>query len=187
MRDPIARIAVVLLTVGLLGLKSSSAASSSKTHASTKAPAKAVDLNTASEKELETLPGIGTSYARKIYAGRPYKSVSDLSRVGVPSGTIQTITPFVTVSVAAPAAPVATSPVTAAPDAAAPGANNSPTRMPPVKGMVWVNTASKTYHLEGDPWYGRTKDGQFMTESDAIAAGYHAAKKGGAPQHAASK
>jgi len=41
--------------------------------------------------------------------------------------------------------------------------------------MVWVNTETKVYH-KGGRWYGKTKQGQFMTESAAQAAGYKAAK-----------
>ena len=48
----------------------------------------------------------------------------------------------------------------------------------PAKGMVWVNTSSKIYHYEGDRWYGKTKEGKFMTEADAIKAGYRASKEG---------
>jgi hypothetical protein len=42
-------------------------------------------------------------------------------------------------------------------------------------GMVWVNTATKVYHKEGQ-YYGKTKHGKFMTEADAQKAGYRAAK-----------
>lgn len=40
-----------------------------------------VNLNTASEKELESLPGVASSRADQIIANRPYSSVDDLSRV----------------------------------------------------------------------------------------------------------
>jgi competence protein ComEA len=41
-----------------------------------------VNINTASEKELESLPSIGGSRAEQIIAHRPYKSVDELSQVG---------------------------------------------------------------------------------------------------------
>ena len=43
-------------------------------------------------------------------------------------------------------------------------------------GQVWVNTETHVYHKEGSKWYGRTKHGQYMTEADAMKAGFHAAK-----------
>jgi hypothetical protein len=42
-------------------------------------------------------------------------------------------------------------------------------------GKVWVNTDTGVYH-KGGQWYGATKQGKFMTEEDAIKAGYHRAK-----------
>jgi hypothetical protein len=37
--------------------------------------------------------------------------------------------------------------------------------------MVWVNTDTGVYH-KGGRWYGKTKSGKFMSEADAIKAGY---------------
>ena len=43
-------------------------------------------------------------------------------------------------------------------------------------GKVWVNLDTGIYH-EGGRWYGKTKDGKFMTEDEAKKAGYKAAKR----------
>ena len=43
-------------------------------------------------------------------------------------------------------------------------------------GKVWVNLDSGIYH-KGGRWYGKTKNGKFMTESEAKAAGYKESQK----------
>lgn len=49
-----------------------------KNKAAPAAPAKLVDINSASRKELKTLPGIGDAEAEKIIANRPYLSKTEL-------------------------------------------------------------------------------------------------------------
>ena len=62
-----------------------------------KAAAALVDLNNASEKELEAIKGVGPATAKKIIAGRPYKSVDELSKAGLNAKAIEGIKPFVTI------------------------------------------------------------------------------------------
>jgi hypothetical protein len=43
-------------------------------------------------------------------------------------------------------------------------------------GKVWVNLDTGIYH-KGGRWYGKTKNGNFMSVDDAKKAGYKAAKR----------
>jgi hypothetical protein len=44
-------------------------------------------------------------------------------------------------------------------------------------GQVWVNTETGVYHREGSRFYGTTRKGKYMTEQDAIQAGYKPAPR----------
>jgi hypothetical protein len=210
-----------------------------------------IDLNTASQAVLESLPGVDPATAKQIIAGRPYTSVADLSKAGVPASTIEGITPFVKVEPlgttgkgadatakgvrkgadatakgvgkgvdaaakgAGKGADATAKGVEKGVDATAKGAEKGvdatakgvgkgvsaaskgvqkgaeatasaaekvnrkltgAPRVPPQAGMVWVNTATKIYYKEGDPSYGKTKTGKWLTEEEAIKEGYSAAK-----------
>jgi hypothetical protein len=116
---------------------------------------------------------------------------TDSSSTKKPSESKQTPSP-------APAAPTGAAATTAPATAAKPAASSAPAVKPaPVantpatskpaatqqarpansSGMVWVNTESGIYHKPGTRYYGKTKQGKYMSEADAIKAGYRAAGK----------
>ena len=53
----------------------------------------------------------------------------------------------------------------------APTTSQRATPGPGGPGQVWVNTASKVYHCPGTRWYGKTKQGSYMSEAEARAQG----------------
>ena len=57
-----------------------------------------VNINTASQSEIETLPGIGPSKAQGIIENRPYDSIEEIQRVpGIGEGTFQKLKDLITV------------------------------------------------------------------------------------------
>jgi hypothetical protein len=167
-----------------------------------------IDLNSASQAVLETLPGIDQDTAGRIIAGRPYTVVGDLARAGVSPSTIETITPLVKVGPLGTAAAATARGAEKAATGVEKGANatargvekgvNAATkgvekgaaatasaadtvnrkltgaaRVPPQAGMVWADTPTKVYFKDGDPSYGTTKKGKWLTEKEAVKRGYH--------------
>lgn len=153
-----------------------------------------VNLNTATESEIEALPGIGKKSAEKIIANRPYSSAADLSKAGLSAKKISKLSDHVTFGEGAAASAPAAAASEVAPPSPAPVAKHSvkpsaaksaesaegssvTAQTPPQPGMVWVNSKTKVYHTEGDRYYGKTKNGKWMTEADAIKAGDRKSKQ----------
>lgn len=93
--------------------------------------AKKVDLNTSTQKELEDVKGVGPATAKKIIAGRPYKSIDELKKAGLSDKQIKSIGPSVTVGAApAPAAAPAAKPAPAVAPAPAAKPATAPAAVP---------------------------------------------------------
>jgi len=57
-----------------------------------------VNVNTATEAQLRTIPGVGPTRAAQIAASRPYDSMDDPNRIaGIAGKTLESIRPVVTV------------------------------------------------------------------------------------------
>ena len=67
-----------------------------------------VDINSASQVELEAVKGVGPATAKKIIANRPYKSLDELSKAGLSAKKVESFKSSLTVGGApAPTAPAA--------------------------------------------------------------------------------
>ncbi|MEO5559563.1 MAG: DUF3761 domain-containing protein [Dokdonella sp.] len=129
----------------------------------------------------------GTYYTGETKKGacRGHKGVKDWYGAAAAAPAKPTAPMPATPAAAAPAAPAPK--MTPAPTPAAPATpaskmpaaptTHTPVVMPTVPaaggghGKVWVNSETKVYHCEGDRYYGRTKQGEYMSEVDAVAKG----------------
>jgi competence protein ComEA len=112
-----------------------------------------VDINSATQAELEAVKGIGPVTAQKIIDNRPYKSLSDLKKAGLSSKEITAFKPYLTVKPAsAAAAPPATKTVEPGTAKTAKGAQAA---KPAPGTLVDLNTADQKT-LEALPGVGPT-------------------------------
>jgi hypothetical protein len=127
--------------------------------------------------------GSYTNAAKKAGACRGHKGVQQLfaADASTPAASAKSSK----TAAAAPATTPASTPAPASAPAAAPAA--TPARAPKASssmanttpaagggpGMVWVNTPTNVYHCSGSRYYGKTKEGKYMTEAQAKAAGAH--------------
>jgi len=75
-----------------------------------------------------------------------------------------------------PTTPTTTTKTTKKKTTSAASASASEIAAAKAKGEVWVNLDTGIYH-KGGRWYGKTKNGKFMTQQEAKAAGYKESKK----------
>jgi len=87
-----ALIALTALAAATLSHAAGPAPADRKAPPKAAAAQKLVDVNTASKKQLKTLPGIGDAEADRIVAGRPWLTKADLAeRKAIPAGTYLSI------------------------------------------------------------------------------------------------
>ena len=121
--------------------------------------------------------GTYSSSPEKKGACRGHKGVKDWYVEGAavavaPATSERAPAPPPSSTTTAPTAPTSmTKPATAGRTSDAPSAQPAPGGG---AGKVWANTSTKVYHCSGDKYYGTTKHGDYMSEADAKAKGYHA-------------
>src|SRR6266496_5573615 len=112
-----------------------------------------------------------TTMASPAASASPARKKAGASPTAAPAASASPAKPFSLGSLFKPkptASPAITTTGSAEPNATpAPGGGH---------GMVWVNTESHIYHKEGSRFYGKTKQGKYMSEADAMKEGDRASK-----------
>jgi hypothetical protein len=150
--------------------KSDDAAASTPVTASTGKPADATGL---------CKDGSYTTADSKKGACRGHKGVKEWYTAAAPAAAPMPApkpsSPAPATKASAPApAPMPAPSVAPAPTRAAPPAPETRTAAAGGgAGKVWLNTETRVYHCPNDRYYGKTKQGEYVSEADAIAQGAH--------------
>lgn len=105
-----------------------------------------MDLNTADQKTLEALPGVGPTLAKRIMAARPIRNLDELAKVkGMSKTKVAALKDKVTFGAAAPAAPAAQ------PAPTAPTAPSAPAAAKPVTAPEGAAKAKPAAAAKGKP------------------------------------
>jgi hypothetical protein len=133
--------------------------------------ASASPAKTRGRKKAETSPAPAASPAASP-AERHARKKAGASPTAAPAASASPAKPFSIGSLFKPkptASPAATTTTSSAEANATPAPGGG-------HGMVWVNTESHIYHKDGSRFYGKTKQGKYMSEADAIKEGDRASK-----------
>lgn len=176
MRQMLSRTAIAIALATLSWLPTSAKtvkecnAEYSANKAAIKADQKKADFITACRAGTETIPGAAAAPAAPA-APPPVQTAAPSAPVA-PTAPAALPKPAVRVTRTAP--PASTTATTGANQFAAEA--QAAGRCPGAT-VVWLNIKSDVYHFAGTKNYGTTKDGAYMCESDALAAGDRASKK----------
>ena len=153
------------------GMRAQSTPTQSGTSSSTSKTAKSKTGKTAAGTSAKTSGKRATTTGKPAVATK--KPATTTASTTKPATSTATAKPAAMPATAGPAKPAATTP---AAKPATPSKTSSVTpQTPPSPGMVWVNTNTKVYHKAGSQFYGKTKQGKWLSEADAQKAGYKAA------------